>query len=213
MVANAKFWDNAAEKYAKSPIGDMKAYEYTLGRTRTYLSPTDNVLEVGCGTGSTALLLAGNVKHITATDLSSEMIKIATQKAKDQNISNVTFTTAEMLENKADKELYDVVLAHNILHLLEDIPAALRKINGVLKPGGTFISKTVCDPGPNITLKMRLIKMVLPLAQFFGKAPYVEFMDVAELEARITAAGFKIVETGNHPVTPLPSRYIVANKT
>ena len=53
------FWDGAAENYAKSPIRDVEAYNYTLERTRTYLSPTDKVLEVGCGTGSTALLLAG----------------------------------------------------------------------------------------------------------------------------------------------------------
>ena len=57
MHKTAKFWDKAAAKYAKSPIEDIEAYNYTIGRTRSYLSPTDRVLEVGCGTGSTALLL------------------------------------------------------------------------------------------------------------------------------------------------------------
>jgi len=39
-------------------------------------------LEFGCGTGSTALLHASFVKHMTATDISDEMIEIAKQKAK-----------------------------------------------------------------------------------------------------------------------------------
>ena len=61
MQETMKFWDGIAEKYAKRPISDMAAYEYTLGRTRSYLKPEDQVLELGCGTGSTALLLAGDV--------------------------------------------------------------------------------------------------------------------------------------------------------
>ena len=53
-----------APKYAKSPIKDVPAYEYTLGRTRSYLKPTDAVLELGCGTGGTALKLADAVAHL-----------------------------------------------------------------------------------------------------------------------------------------------------
>lgn len=212
MPTNAKFWDKMAEGYAKSPIDDMDAYQYTLDRTRTYLSPEDNVLEVGCGTGSTALLLAGNVKQITGTDLSGNMIQIATQKAQDQNITNAKFMVSELSEHSPGNGPYDAILAHNLLHLLEDLPAALNRINSLLKPGGTFISKTVCNPGTNIPLKLRLMKMALPIAQMFGKAPYVNFMEIAELESLITSSGFKITETGNHPAAPIPSRYIVATK-
>ena len=76
-MKNAAFWDKAAEKYAKSAIADPDAYEYTLGRTRTYLKPTDNVLELGCGTGSTALVLASDVAKISAVDISKGMLEIA----------------------------------------------------------------------------------------------------------------------------------------
>ncbi len=209
MQNAAAFWDKVAEKYAKSPIADMDSYTYTLGRTRSYLSPDDKVLEVGCGTGSTALLLAGDVGHITASDLSANMIRVGSEKARDQGIANVTFVAAELFDGAIENGPYDAVLALNVIHLLEDTAAAIRRINSLLKPGGTFISKTVCRPGSGAPFKFRLLKLILPLMQLIGKAPYVNFMEIAELENIITSAGFKIIETGNYPV---PSRYIVARK-
>jgi len=209
MQTAAEFWDKVAPKYAKSPIADMDAYTYTLERTRSYLSPDDTVLEVGCGTGSTALLLADGVKHITASDVSPNMIAVGSEKAREQGVSNVEFVTADLFDNVLDGGPYDAVLAHNVLHLLEDIPAAVRRIGDLLKPGGLFISKTVCRPGAGSPLKFRLMKVILPLMQMVGKAPYVNFMEIEELEDCIASAGFKILESGNHP---LPSRYIVARK-
>ncbi len=137
------------------------------------------------------------------------MIEIATDKARDQGVSNVTFLTADQFGDTAEHGPYDVVLALNLLHLLEDLPAALQSINGLLKPGGTFISKTVCKPGKGASFKFRMIKAVLPIMQFFGKAPYVNFMEIKELDDAMTSHGFKIIEAGDHPS---PSRYIVAKK-
>lgn len=210
MQNAADFWDKVAPKYAKSPIADMDAYTYTLERTRSYLSADDRVLEVGCGTGSTALLLAGNVKHITASDVSPKMIEVGAQKARDQDVPNVTFVTAELFDEAIDDGPYDVVMAFNMLHLLEGPREAIRRINGLLKPGGLFISKTVCRPGADAPLKFRLMRVILPVMQLLGKAPYVNFMEVEELEGMIASEGFKIVESGTHPA---PSRYIVARKT
>ncbi len=49
------------------------------------------VLEFGCGTGTTAITHAPYVKHIRAIDISSNMIEIAQRKADAKNIKNVTF--------------------------------------------------------------------------------------------------------------------------
>ncbi len=209
MQTAAEFWDKVAPKYAESPISDMEAYTYTLDRTRRYLAPNDTVLEVGCGTGSTALLLADGVEHITASDVSPNMIAVGVEKAREQGVSNIDFVTADLFDSVLDRGAYDAVLAHNMLHLLEDIPAAVRRIGGLLKPGGIFISKTVCRPGPGAPLKFRLMRVILPLMQMVGKAPSVNFMEIEDLEDCIASAGFAILESGNHPP---PSRYIVARK-
>ena len=203
------FWDSAAENYAKSPIGDVEAYNYTLARTRTYLSSTDKALEVGCGTGSTALLLAGDVAEITASDISGKMIAIATKKAQDQGVANVNFIAADLFDDALAKDPYDVVLALNLLHLIEDTTGAIRRIHGLLKPGGTFISKTVCKPGAGAPLKFRFMRIIVPVLQALGKAPFVQFMAADAFEDLVESQGFKILESGDHPA---PSRYIVARK-
>ncbi len=209
MQQAATFWDKAAENYAKSPIQNMEAYNYTLERTRSYLSATDRVLEVGCGTGSTALLLASDVSQIIASDISSNMIDIANRKAHEGNVSNVQFVAEDILGSAIGNGPYDVVLAFNLLHLIEDTEAALKRVHGLLKPGGIFISKTVCKPGKGAPLKFRFLRLVVPIMQFFGKAPFVRFMDVPAFEDLITSHGFRILESGDHPA---PSRFVVARK-
>lgn len=209
MQQAANFWDNTAEKYAKSPIKDVEAYEYTLERTKSYLAETDHVLEVGCGTGSTALLLAPNLAHMTASDLSANMIRVAKRKALEQGVSNASFITSDLFGGALDQGPFDAVLAFNVIHLLEDTSAAMERFGALLKPGGVFISKTVCTPGKGTALKLRLMLKLLPLMQKLGKAPFVKLMQIPELERHITEAGFKIIETSN---TPPPSQYIVAKK-
>lgn len=209
MRQAATFWDEAAETYAKSPIENLEAYNYTLERTRSYLAPTDRVLEVGCGTGSTALLLAPDVDRIIASDISRNMIKIASRKAQDANVSNVEFIAADIFDEAIGVGPFDAVLALNLLHLIEDTPSAVRRIHGLLKPGGTFISKTVCKPGKGAPLKYRFLRLVVPVMQLLGKAPFVRFMEAREFEDLIRSQGFGILESGNHPA---PSRYIVAQK-
>jgi ubiquinone/menaquinone biosynthesis C-methylase UbiE len=92
---DSKFWDRIAHKYSLSPISNQQIYEKKLALTQQYLKPDMNVLEFGCGTGSTAIVHAPYVKHVTATDFSQNMIAIAKQKAVDKNIQNITFECAE----------------------------------------------------------------------------------------------------------------------
>ena len=209
MQQAATFWDKAAESYAKSPIQNMEAYNYTPERTRTYLSATDRVLEVGCGTGSTALLLAPNVDQIIASDISSKMIGNAQQKAKESNASNVQFVAENIFGDAISNGPYDAVLALNLLHLIHDIDGAIQRIHGLLKPGGVFISKTVCKPGKGAPFKFRFLRLVVPVMQLLGKAPFVRFMDAQELEDLVSSHGFRVLESGDHPA---PSRFIVAQK-
>lgn len=200
------FWDKVAFKYAKRPIKDIGAYKQTMERTRSYLSHKDNVLEIGCGTASTALLLADCVNHITASDISAAMIEIGRDKAQDQGVENITFRRGTVFEDGFEGQPYDALLAFNLLHLLDDIPAAVARINSLIKPSGLFISKTPCLHG-----KAWLFKPLIAAMRLIGKAPPVTFLSVAQLDGYLKAAGFTILETGNYPASP-PSRFIVAQK-
>ncbi len=209
MQQTTTFWNKIAEKYARTPIEDVPAYEYSLERTKSYLTEKDHVLELGCGTGSTALTLAPNVKKITASDLADNMIRIAKDKAREQQVDNVEFVVADVFSPAINQTPYDVVMALNLIHLLKDTKAVMQRAHEQVKPGGLFISKTVLRPGKNAKLKFKIMLMVLPLLQWLGKAPFVKFMETPELEGHVMEAGFEIIETGNYPAT---SRYIVARK-
>ena len=206
MSNDAKFWDKIAKKYAASPIKNMEAYNQTMDRTKAHLTKGDSVLEVGCGTGSTALLLADSVDHITASDISANMIDIAKGKAQDQRVQNVDFLQWTLPDDAPMEGPFEAVMAFNFLHLVEDTPGTIHRVKELLKPDGLFISKTVC-----LGEKSRLWSPLIAVMQLFGFAPYVRSLKIRELEELITDAGFRIIETGVYPAPG--SRFIVARKT
>ena len=206
MIGAEAFWNKTARKYAASPVKDMAAYEDTLARTRAHLAATDRVLEVGCGTGSTALLLADSVAHITGTDISSEMIAIANEKLQAGAPGNVTFLRTTLEDEMPEDVPFDAALAFSFLHLHEDLPAAIRAIHERLKPGGVFISKTVVLGEGSL-----LWRLVIPPMRLLGMAPPVRFLTTRTLEETIRAGGFEMIERHTYTGSFAP-HFIVARK-
>ena len=207
MPEKAKFWDNIAEKYAKQPIAQQKAYEVKLDLTREYFTPESKLLEFGCGTGSTAILHAPYVKHIDAIDVSSEMIRIARDKLSPAGIENVSFEVADMDSFQLEPHSYDVALGLNILHLLDDRMAAMSRVYEGLKPGGYFVSSTMCL---REKWMFRLMEPLFPLMHTLGRWPHVRRFSAKRLQEDIELMGFKTVhywQPGNGAV-----RFIVGQK-
>jgi len=201
------FWDGLARGYAKRPVKDVDAYEHTLARTQSHLGAEDRVLEVGCGTGSTALRLAAAVGQYTASDISPAMIEIAREKAAAGQEGNLRLVPAALSDAPEAEGGFDAVLAFHLLHLVDDLPAALAEIAARLRPGGVLVSKTICLGGRG-ALKLRAFVRVMRLV---GIAPPVAFLSPEGLEAAIEAAGFRIVETGTFPKVP-PNHFVVARR-
>ena len=183
------FWNGAAAKYSRSPISDQQAYEKKLELTRKYFTPDMELLEIGCGTGSTALLHAPHVKHIRATDISENMLAIAREKADTERIRNVTFECASVDELEVANDSVDMVLALSVLHLLPNRAEVLKRIHRMLKPGGHLVTSTVC-----LKDGYGVLRYVIRPLQWIGKAPYVDFISAEELEAEMSAAGFTVAE-------------------
>lgn len=200
MPDKAKFWDKTAEKYSRQPIAQQKAYEIKLDLTREYFTPDSQVLEFGCGTGSTAILHAPYVKHIDAIDVSSEMIRIARAKLEPEGIQNVTFEVADMDGYRPAPEAYDAVLGLNIVHLVDDRMKVMKEVYKTLKPGGHFISSTMCL---REKLMFRLMEPLFPIMHTLGQWPRVYRFTAKRLQADIESIGFKTVhywQPGNGPV-------------
>lgn len=204
----ARFWDRKAVSYSKQPVKDEDAYQRTLDQTSHLLKPTDKVLELGCGTGSTALRLGPGARSYLATDISTGMIKIANDKLKDSPAPGLEFR-AEATETSLAKETqFDAILAFNLLHLLPDVPATLRGIHARLNEGGLFVSKTPCLGEMNV-----MIRLALPIAKAVGMAPDLTVFHELELLEEIKAAGFEIVKKELHCSKGTVNRpFIVARK-
>ncbi|TQV80524.1 class I SAM-dependent methyltransferase [Denitrobaculum tricleocarpae] len=211
MLAAGKYWDKVARRYETRPIKNLTAYHETLDRTRARLSPNDRVLELGCGTGMTALKLADAVAQMTASDISAEMVAIGREKASAQGVENVEFLQATAFDDALGRGGYDAVLAFNYLHLMEDTEATVARIESLLKPGGVFISKTVCLANANFFFRL-LMRLMIPVMQWLNKAPYVRAMSSAEVESCIGDAGFEILESRSFTDQSI-SRFVVARKT
>jgi ubiquinone/menaquinone biosynthesis C-methylase UbiE len=189
MTNKAKFWDRIAEKYAARPVDDEAAYQRKLAMTQALFEDDFNIAEIGCGTGTTALIHAPHVARVWAIDVSSEMIRIARSKAADQGIENVQFDVGDIEAGDGEPGPFDVVMMHSLLHLLDDPRDGIRIAWDLLKPGGYFVSSTVC-----LQSRIWLYGPMIGLMRLFGRAPLVHFLSAPSLRKDMEAAGFEITE-------------------
>ena len=187
MSKSAKFWDKIAERYSKRPVADEVSYQKKLKITREYFRPDMEVLEFGCGTGSTAIVHAPYVKHIRAIDISSKMIEIARRKAETAHIENITFEKATIDDLCAHDHTLDAVLGLSILHLLEDKEAVIAKVHKMLKPGGVFVTSTPC-----LGDTQSYVKWILPIGRLLGIMPPVKIFTMKALEDSLTTSSVKL---------------------
>lgn len=202
------FWNRLAEKYSRQPVADPDAFERKIAITKSHMTITDVVLDIGCGTGSLALRLAPSGAQTHGLDLSSEMIRIAEDKARAQQIDNVTFHVGafdERFDALADGSV-DVLCAYSILHLVPDRAAALARIHRLLKPGGVLVSSTVCLGESWVPYRP-----ILAVMRWLGKAPPVASLKKATLEREVREAGFVDLESPDVGAVPMIA-FMVARK-
>ena len=189
MQDQAAFWDRASRKYAASPVKDGAAYERKLSLTRRLLEPEMTVLELGCGTGTTAIHHAPFVKTIHAVDLSSKMIDIAQHRAREGDARNITFECKPVEALALRDQSQDVVMAHSILHLVPDPAHLISQAYRWLRPGGLFISNTSC-----IGEVSPWMRGIILLGQAIRQVPFLSVFDRDQLLRFMAQSGFQIEE-------------------
>ncbi|MEV0963688.1 methyltransferase domain-containing protein [Streptomyces sp. NPDC049910] len=134
------YWDAAADTYDEEPdhgLRDPGVRRAWAERMRHWLPPDpSDVLDLGCGTGSLALLAAEQGHRVTAVDLSPRMADAARRK--------LAGTAAEVLTGSAERppvgdRRFDAVLVRHVLWALPDPEAALAHWASLLRPGGRLV--------------------------------------------------------------------------
>jgi ubiquinone/menaquinone biosynthesis C-methylase UbiE len=119
-------------------------YDTNLNKTRDLEAKTlraalanitfENCLEIGCGTGKNTAWFIEKANHVTAVDLSEEMLAKAKEKI---NSAKVQFVQADITGDWTfTNRLYDLVSFSLVLEHIEDLDAIFQKVSAALQPGG-----------------------------------------------------------------------------
>ncbi len=189
MKKSMWFWDWIARWYDKRARVDedlIRAVECF----EKYLAVDDIVLDYACGTGVVTYKIAADVKEVHGIDPSARMIELAKEKAGECETANVHFARKTIFVEGLERELYDVILAFNIMHLLEDARAALQRASALLKPGGLMISETPCLGEAGVVLRT-----LLPLIGKILGISYLRTFRISEVNDLVRDEGFQILES------------------
>ncbi len=189
MDRSSRFWNLTANRYSRLPLADEAVYLEKLRLVREHLDTRVRVLEFGCGTGSTALLLSPHVRSYLALDFSSRMIEIARAKAEGEGMDNLEFQCRAFAEFEAPDASFDVVLGMSILHLLKDWQGALEKVYALLPPGGMFFSSTACIADMDTPARH-----LSRLGGLMGLLPVLSVFSQEQLTGQLTRTGFRVLQ-------------------
>ena len=143
------------------------------------ISSSDKVLECACGTGAISVYVAPKCAHLTATDMSQNMLKQTA--AKTRKFGNVEVRMADLTRLDYADNSFDKVVAGNVIHLLDNPADAVAELVRVCKPGGKVIIPTYINiySGKTSFLARLLGKAGANFKRQFDLASYQDFFRMA----------------------------------
>jgi 2-polyprenyl-3-methyl-5-hydroxy-6-metoxy-1,4-benzoquinol methylase len=204
MSERRLFWNLIAKRYIAGPVPDETVYQRKLAETRARLKPDWDLLEVGCGSGNTALAHAPYVAHVHAVDFARNMLAHGRARAESEQVANIDFECSSLAELATDKT-YDAVLMLSLIHLIPDWQGAIAKAWALTRPGGIFVSSTAC-----LGDTPALARLALKALGATGLLPRLAQFTPETLIAAIEAQGFAIEEAWKPG--PKAAQFIIARR-
>ncbi|MGE5049296.1 MAG: class I SAM-dependent methyltransferase [Deltaproteobacteria bacterium] len=120
-----------------------------------------SVLDVGCGEGEDAMLLASLGADVTGLDVSAGAINLAMARASLNGVSGrARFVCAPLQSANLPDRSFDVIWIDNVLHhVLDDLEVTLRALLRAAKPGALIVC---CEP-VNLNPTLRRIRFLVPV--------------------------------------------------
>ncbi|RXA17270.1 class I SAM-dependent methyltransferase [Methanosarcina sp. MSH10X1] len=108
-------------------------------------------LDIGCGRGENAIMLAINGCDVTGIDLAEEAVSDAKVKAIERH-AEVSFAIGNVLQmdRLLEENKFDIVIDSGLFHVIrdEDRPIFTQQIHRVLKDGGKYFMLCFSDKEP-----------------------------------------------------------------
>jgi ubiquinone/menaquinone biosynthesis C-methylase UbiE len=149
------------------------------------LTGREQVLDLGCGAGHTALAVAPHAASVTAVDVTPEMLTVAAALAAERGIENVTFRPADVAALPFDDASFDLVTSRVSAHHYADPIAAVHEAARVLRPGGSlFLIDTIAPEDPALDTFYNAVEILRDRS-------HVRNWRMSEWTAMLAAAGFE----------------------
>ncbi len=152
MTANAERFHSGANQYAaylETPEGRLRS-DLAFANLRDFLPTRPGgescALDLGCGTGATAVRLARLGLHVTLLDSSEEMLEIAKRAAQEAKVTEkiaLIQGDAAGLATLFPAGSFDVIVCHNVLEYVDDPGSVLRGAARALRDASAILSALV----------------------------------------------------------------------
>lgn len=204
--AAADFYDDAANSF----------WGHFGCRTieRLHPQPGARILDVCCGSGASAIPAAEKVGpkgFVLGIDLAETLLELARKKASDHRLQNIEFRAGDILDLRLPKSGFDAVVCVFGIFFVPDMPAAIRELWEVLRPGGQ-LAITTWGPRffePATTAFWNAVRDVRP-ELYKGFNPWDRICDPPSVRRLLSEGGVEraevIAEAGAHPI-PSPEAW------
>lgn len=148
----------------------------------------ERLLDIGCGTGEYTTALAERFARVDGIEIERKRLEVFEQNKPD----NVSLQLMSASQLDFDDDTFDVVVMIEVLEHLADVPGALKEIQRVLKPGGSFYLTTPSRRWPleqhGVLVKGKRYKSIFMPGLVWIKPLHERFSDAAAFEPKEVAA-------------------------
>jgi 2-polyprenyl-3-methyl-5-hydroxy-6-metoxy-1,4-benzoquinol methylase len=164
------------------------------------LKPGSRILDLGCGPGQCSKYFAERGFDVTGIDFSEKFLEIARE-----NVPDVEFIQADILEHPFEQERYDAVWANAVLlhFTTEEVTELLSRIQEALSSKGVFYASFMEGSGER--LFERVDKGVEDRRYFYDR-------NLDEIKSLVQDAGFEILSTDRLEAGPVVFIHFFARK-
>jgi ubiquinone/menaquinone biosynthesis C-methylase UbiE len=193
--------DNVKQQFGEQANAYLTSKVHAQGPDLEYLSnlliphSEASLLDMGCGAGHVSFIAAKYVKHVTAYDLSNEMLSVVAQTAKERGLQNITVKQGYAEYPPFADNQFDIVVSRYSAHHWHDVGKSIRQLHRITKPGGKLIIMDVVSPGHPV------LDVWLQTVEALRDTSHVRDYTPGEWLTFLTEAGFIINNIARHRLT------------
>lgn len=155
-ASSEKYWTSQTRYSSKNGLSAMFMAQQRMIDSSfiPLLKSTDDVIEIGCGSGDFTRYISPFVEHIDAYELSASILKDAQTITEEYGIDNISYYCGSAKEINSSGKKYDSAMMLGVLvcNTLADSQLIIKKVYDALKPEGYLLVRDSLSMSENETI-------------------------------------------------------------